>query len=308
MRLTLESLKEIYSLSFNELINRAQEVHKKHAYSEKMHLCSAKSIKTGRCPEDCAYCPQSIHYKTFVEPEAPMTEAEIVTAARRAKSLGAERFNIAAAWKRAPKGTIFEEILASIPQIRQMGLQVCCGLGSIDEEQSAALKKAGCTRYSYNLDTSEEFYSKIITTRTYQERLSTLKSIQKAGLEICCGGILGMGESIEDRLKLLLQLSQLDPIPEAVPINALVRVKGTPLGERDFIDPIEFVRFVATTRITIPTTMIVLAAGRSEMSKEMQALCFLAGANSILIDEKILTTDNPPFDEDKRLLEELGVF
>ena len=307
MNWSLEKLKEIYNLSFTELINKAQEAHKKYAYTGKMHLCSAKSIKTGKCPEDCAYCPQSIHYKTFVEPEAPMTKNEITTAARRAKNLGAERFNIAAAWKRAPKGAIFEEILSSIPEIRQMGLHVCCGLGSIDEEQSAALKKAGCTRYSYNLDTSEEFYSKIITTRTYQERLSTLKSIQKAGLEICCGGILGMGESIEDRLKLLLQLSQLDPLPEAVPINALVRVKGTPLGERDFVDPIEFVRFVAITRIAIPSTMIVLAAGRSEMSKEMQALCFLAGANSILIDEKIPTTDNPPFAKDKDLLETLGV-
>lgn len=306
MKLTLEDLKAIYNLSFNELINRAQEVHKKHAYSEGIHLCSAKSIKTGRCPEDCAYCPQSIHYKTFVKPEATLTEQEIVTAARRAKALGAERFNIAAAWKRAPKGPQFQEILASIPQIRELGLKVCCGLGSIDEEQSQALKEAGCTRYSYNLDTSEEFYAKIITTRSYQERLSTLKSIQKSGLEICCGGILGMGESIEDRLKLLLELSGLDPIPEAVPINALVRVQGTPLGDREFVDPIEFVRFVATTRITIPTTMIVLAAGRSEMSKEMQALCFLAGANSILIDEKILTTDNPPFAEDAKLLQELS--
>lgn len=306
MNLTLEYLQSIYHLPFNDLIMRAQEVHRKHAYTGKMHLCSAKSIKTGRCPEDCAYCPQSVHYKTFVTPQAPLTEEEIVTAARRAKALGAERFNIAAAWKRAPKGAQFEEILASIPQVREMGLDVCCGLGSIDEEQSLALKNAGCTRYSYNLDTSKEFYSKIITTRTYEERLNTLKLIQKSGLEICCGGILGMGESIDDRLKLLLQLSQLDPIPEAVPINALVRVKGTPLGDRAFVDPIEFARFVATTRIAIPTTMIVLAAGRSEMSKEMQALCFLAGANSILIDEKILTTDNPPFGEDLKLLQELG--
>ncbi len=307
MNWTLENLKEIYDLNFNELITKAQEMHRKHAYSEKMHLCSAKSIKTGRCPEDCAYCPQSVHYKTFVEPEAPMTKSEIVTAARRAKSLGAERFNIAAAWKRAPKGAIFEEILQSIPEIRSMGLQVCCGLGNVDAEQSAALKNAGCTRYSYNLDTSKEFYSKIITTRTYEERLNTLKSIQKAGLEICCGGILGMGESLEDRLKLLLQLSQLDPLPEAVPINALVRVKGTPLGERPFVDSIEFVKFVATTRIAIPTTMIVLAAGRGEMSQEMQALCFLAGANSILIDEKILTTDNPRFEDDKEMLGKLGM-
>lgn len=307
MNLTLENLQSIYHLNFNDLIYKAQEVHRKHAYTGKMHLCSAKSIKTGRCPEDCAYCPQSVHYKTFVEPQAALTENEIVTAARRAKALGAERFNIAAAWKRAPKGAQFEAILASIPQIREMGLDVCCGLGSVDPEQSLALKNAGCTRYSYNLDTSEEFYSKIITTRTYQERLNTLKSIQNAGLEICCGGILGMGESIDDRLKLLLQLSQLDPIPEAVPINALVRVKGTPLGDREFVDPIEFVRFVATTRITIPTTMIVLAAGRSEMSKEMQALCFLAGANSILIDEKILTTDNPPVDEDLQLLQQLNL-
>lgn len=307
MNLTLEHLQSIYHLPFNELITRAQEIHKKHAYTGKMHLCSAKSIKTGRCPEDCAYCPQSIHYKTFVEPQAPLTEEEIVTAARRAKALGAERFNIAAAWKRAPKGAQFNEILASIPQVREMGLEVCCGLGSIDEDQSSALKNAGCSRYSYNLDTSEEFYSKIVTTRSYQERFNTLRSIQKSGLEICCGGILGMGETIDDRLKLLLELSQLDPIPEAVPINALVRVKGTPLENREFVDPIEFVRFVASTRIAIPTTMIVLAAGRSEMNKEMQALCFLAGANSILIDEKILTTDNPPFDEDLKLLQQLGV-
>lgn len=306
MNLTLEYLQSIYHLPFNDLIIQAQEVHRKHAYTGKMHLCSAKSIKTGRCPEDCAYCPQSVHYKTFVTPQAPLTEEEIVTAARRAKSLGAERFNIAAAWKRAPKGPQFDEILASIPQIREMGLDVCCGLGSIDEEQSQALKNAGCTRYSYNLDTSEEFYSTIITTRTYQERLNTLKLIQKSGLEICCGGILGMGESIDDRLKLLLQLSELNPIPEAIPINALVRVQGTPLADRELVDPIEFARFVATTRIVIPTTMIVLAAGRSEMSKEMQALCFLAGANSILIDEKILTTDNPPFDEDLKLLQQLG--
>lgn len=306
MNLTLEYLQSIYHLPFSDLITQARKIHSQHAYSGKMHLCSAKSIKTGRCPEDCAYCPQSIHYKTFVAPQETLTEKEIVTAAHRAKLLGAQRFNIAAAWKRAPKGKQFAEILASIPQIREMGLEVCCGLGSIDEEQSQALKNAGCTRYSYNLDTSEEFYSKIITTRTYQERLNTLKLIQKSGLEICCGGILGMGESIDDRLKLLLQLSQLDPVPEAIPINALVRVQGTPLGDREFVDPIEFVRFVATTRIAIPTTMIVLAAGRSEMSKEMQALCFLAGANSILIDEKILTTDNPPFDEDLKLLQQLG--
>lgn len=308
MNWTLEQLNDIYNLNFNDLIFKAQEVHRKYSYGDKMHLCSAKSIKTGRCPEDCAYCPQSIHYKTFVEPEEPLTSEEIITAAKRAKSLGAQRFNIAAAWKRAPKGKVFGEILASIPEIRKMGLEVCCGLGNIDEEQSGALRKAGCTRYSYNLDTSEEFYSKIITTRSYQERLNTLKSIQKAGLEICCGGILGMGESIEDRLKLLLQLTQLDPLPEAVPINALVRVKGTPLGERDFVDSLEFVRFVATTRIAIPSTMIVLAAGRSEMSKEMQALCFLAGANSMLIDEKILTTDNPLFPEDREMLAKLDLY
>ncbi len=304
---SLNEIRTIYELPLPELIFRAQEAQRRHHDPTGVQLCTLQSIKTGRCPEDCKYCPQSAHYDTGLESEALMDAPAVAAAARAALAGGASRFCMGAAWREVRDGAQFDSVLATVREVSSMGLQVCCTLGMLSRPQAARLKEAGCTVYNHNLDTSREFYPEIISTRTYDERLETLAAVRSAGLEVCCGGILGMGETIEDRLKLLLELANLDPQPDSVPINALVPVAGTPLGGATPIEPFEFVRIIATARILMPRAMVRLSAGRTEMSDELQALCFIAGANSIFLGDKLLTTPNPERSDDMRLLGLLGM-
>lgn len=305
--MTLDEIRDIYHLPFTTLIFRAQEVHQRYQDPAGVQLCTLQSIKTGSCPENCKYCPQSAHYHTELQPEPLMETESLLEKAREAKTGGASRFCMGAAWRDVRDGPQFDSVLETVRGVAEMGLEVCCTLGMLREDQAARLKEAGCTVYNHNLDTSREFYPEIITTRTYDDRLQTLSNVRKAGLEVCAGGILGMGESIDDRLKLLAELATLDPHPESVPINALVPVEGTPLDEQIPVDPFEFVRIIATARILMPKSVVRLSAGRTEMSEEMQALCFLAGANSIFLGEKLLTTPNPERSEDLQLLKRLGL-
>lgn len=270
-------------------------------------MCRLLSIKTGGCPEDCAYCPQSARYHTGVGREQLMSTDEILTAARQAKADGATRFCMGAAWRQAPQGREFDSVLESVSAVAALGMEICCTLGMLTPEQATKLKQAGLTAYNHNLDTSPEFYSSIITTRTYQERLDTLAAVRNAGITVCCGGILGMGESDDDRVGLLHQLATLDPHPESVPINMLVRAQGTPLAAQPDLDPLIMVRTIATARIAMPKAMVRLAAGRKQMTREAVCLCFLAGANSIFFGERLLTTPNPPPDEDGEFIRELGL-
>jgi len=303
----LRSIRHIYNLSFPELIFRAQQVHQRHHDASAIQLCTLQSIKTGRCQEDCKYCPQSAHANTDLQPEPLMDAPSIVTAARAAKAGGASRFCMGAAWREVRDGAQFDSVLAAVRGVAELDLEVCCTFGMLTEEQALRLKDAGCSVYNHNLDTSREYYPEIITTRTYDERLVTLAHARTAGLQVCSGGILGMGESVEDRLGLLAELAALDPQPDSVPINALVPVEGTPLADKEPVDPIEFVRIIATARILMPKAMVRLSAGRTAMTDELQALCFLAGANSIFLGEKLLTTPNPGRSDDMRLLERLGM-
>jgi biotin synthase len=270
-------------------------------------MCRLLSIRTGGCPEDCAYCPQSARYQTGVAREQLMHTDEILATARQAKADGATRFCMGAAWRQAPHGREFESVLESVSAVAKLGMEVCCTLGMLTPEQAIALKQAGLTAYNHNLDTSPEFYRSIITTRTYPERLDTLAAVRRAGITVCCGGILGMGESDDDRIGLLHQLATLDPHPESVPINMLVRAPGTPLAEQPDLDPLIMVRTIATARILMPKAMVRLAAGRKQMTREAVCLCFLAGANSIFFGERLLTTPNPLPDEDAELIRELGL-
>jgi biotin synthase len=303
----LEALQEIYELPFNELIFRAQSVHRQYHDPAAIQLCTLQSIKTGNCPENCKYCPQSAHHSTDLEPAPLMDSAAIIAAAAAARAGGASRFCMGAAWREVRDGPQFDSVLESVRGVSGLGLEVCCTLGMLEERQAARLKAAGCSVYNHNLDTSREFYPEVITTRTYDERLATLARVRAAGLQVCSGGILGLGESVPDRLKLLQELSQLDPQPDSVPINALVSVEGTPLERNEPVDPFEFVRIIAVARIVMPRAMVRLSAGRTAMSDELQALCFLAGANSIFLGEKLLTTPNPERSEDLRLLHRLGL-
>jgi biotin synthase len=307
MSYDLAHIREIYELPLPELMFRAQETHRRFHDPAAVQLCTLQSIKTGRCPEDCKYCPQSAHYDTGLDAEPLMDTGTVLAAARAARAGGASRFCMGAAWREVRDGAPFDSVLATVRGVADMGLEVCCTLGMLNGGQAARLKEAGCTVYNHNLDTSREFYPAIITTRTYDERLATLAAVRSAGLEVCCGGILGMGESVEDRLKLLGELASLDPQPESVPINALVPVAGTPLAESAPVEPFEFVRIIATARILLPRTMVRLSAGRTAMSEELQALCFLAGANSIFLGDKLLTTPNPERSEDMQLLSRLGM-
>ena len=304
---TLAEARALYDLPLNTLIFRAQQVHQANQDPAGVQLCTLKSIKTGACPEDCAYCPQSVHHNTFVEAEALMETETILADARKAKAGGATRFCMGAAWRRVADGRQFDSVLATVRGVKDLGLEVCCTLGMVTEPQAVRLKDAGCDVYNHNLDTSREHYSKIITTRTYDDRLQTLSNVRKAGLEVCSGGIIGMGETVDDRLKMLVELASLDPQPDSVPINALVAVEGTPLAGRRFVDSIEFVRTVAVARILMPKAMVRLSAGRANMSDETQALCYLAGANSIFLGEKLLTTGNPDIEEDMNLMRRLGL-
>lgn len=303
----LSAIREIYELPFPELIFRAQEVHRRHHDPAGIQLCTLQSVKTGRCPEDCSYCPQSAHHETGLAAEPLLATEPILDRAWAARAGGASRFCMGAAWREVRDGPQFESVLASVRGVAALGLEVCCTLGMLTGEQAARLKDAGCTVYNHNLDTSREYYPEIISSRSYDDRLATLACVRQAGLQVCSGGILGMGENVEDRLKLLRELASLDPQPESVPINALVPVPGTPLAGQAPVDPFEFVRIVATARILMPRAMVRLSAGRTAMTDEAQALCFLAGANSIFIGDKLLTTPNPDRNDDRYLLKRLGL-
>lgn len=304
---SLEEIKEIYNLPITTLIFKAQEVHQKNQDPAGVQLCTLKSIKTGSCSEDCKYCPQSSRYNTFVKEEKLLDKEVILKDAHAAKAAGATRFCMGAAWRRVYNNREFKSVVDTVSAVKELDLEVCCTLGMVNEKQAMMLKEAGCDVYNHNLDSSREFYSKIITTRTYDDRLETIQNVRNAGMEVCSGGITGMGETVDDRLKMLLELSSMSPQPDSVPINALVAVEGTPMEGKEFVDSFEFVRLIATARILMPKAMVRLSAGRTSMSEEMQAMCYLAGANSIFLGEKLLTTPNPESSDDHRLLERLGL-
>lgn len=302
-----DEVSEIFRQPLMDLLYRAHSVHRTFHRPGEVQKCQLLSIKTGGCPEDCAYCPQSARYKTGVETQPLMAAEEVVRTARAARDNGATRFCMGAAWRQAPQGRDFDNVLEIVRGVAALGMEVCCTLGMLTESQARQLRDAGLTAYNHNLDTSPEFYSQIISTRTYDERLRTLEHVRVAGIQVCCGGILGMGESEEDRIGLLHRLATLQPHPESVPINMLVRAHGTPLQDQAPMDPLIMVRAIATARILMPKSRVRLAAGRIQMSREATALCFFAGANSIFVGEKLLTTPNPEPSEDEILLEELGL-
>ncbi len=303
---TSQEIQKLLGLPFNDLIHQAQTLHRRRHDPNRVQISTLLSIKTGGCPEDCAYCPQSAHYTTGLEREKLLDLDAVRVAARRAADQGAERFCMGAAW-RAPTDQDLDEVIQMIEVVRQEGLETCVTLGMLTQPQAERLADCGLDYYNHNLDTSPEFYGEIITTRTYQARLETLQHVREAGIRVCCGGILGMGESRADRAGLLMQLATQNPHPESVPINMLIRVEGTPLGEAAALDPLEFVRTVATARIVMPDSTVRLSAGREDMSDELQALCFLAGANSIFYGETLLTTPNPNMHRDQALFSRLGL-
>ena len=303
---SLDQVRSIFELPFNELLFQAQTVHRQYFDPNAVQVSTLLSIKTGGCPEDCKYCPQSVHYDTGLEPERLLGLEAVVTAARAAKQAGASRFCMGAAW-RNPRGKNFQRVLEMVQRVREEGLETCATLGMLDVAQALELKQAGLDYYNHNLDTSPEFYGDIITTRTYEDRLETLTHVREAGINVCCGGIVGMGESRADRVSMLCELANLPEHPGSVPINQLVKVEGTPLDVQTEIDPLEFVRTIATARILMPAAYVRLSAGRHDMSDEMQALCFFAGANSVFYGEKLLTTGNPDTARDDALFASLGL-
>ncbi|MBI2753307.1 MAG: biotin synthase BioB [Betaproteobacteria bacterium] len=303
---SVEQIEALYALPFNDLMHRAQCVHREHFDPNAVQRSTLLSIKTGGCPEDCAYCPQSARYRTGVEDKPLLSIEEVVAAACAAKANGATRFCMGAAW-RGPKQRELLPVLAMIKAVRAVGLETCATLGLLKEGQAEQLKAAGLDYYNHNLDTAPEFYGSIITTRSQQDRLDTLERVRRAGLNVCCGGIVGMGESRRARAAMIAQLANLDPYPESVPINNLVQVEGTPLAGTEEIDPLEFVRTVACARLTMPEAMVRLSAGRQQMPESVQALCFLAGANSIFYGDKLLTTGNPDIERDQALFAKLGL-
>lgn len=302
-----EDVRAIYELPLPELVWRAMETHRKHHNPTQVQHCTLANIKSGGCPEDCAYCPQSAHYKTGVENYRLTPVEEVLEQARAAKAAGSTRFCMGAAWRGPRDGQDFENVLEMVRGVRALGMEACVTLGLLSEEQAQRLAEAGLTAYNHNLDTSREYYPEIISTRTFDDRLETIRHVRKTGVQVCSGGILGMGETREDRIGLLAELANLDPYPESVPVNALVPVEGTPMGDLPALDPIEMVRAIATARILMPRAKVRLSAGRTEMSNEAQALCFLAGANSIFAGERLLTTPNPGTDHDAALLGALGM-
>lgn len=303
---SLDEIVTLYRQPLNDLLYRAHTVHRRCFDANRIQLSTLINIKSGGCPEDCAYCPQSVRYKTGVDSEALMSCEQVLAEARRAKASGASRFCMGAAW-RGPKEKDIDRVAEMVAGVRELGLETCVTLGMLKPGQAEQLKSAGLDYYNHNLDTSENFYSGIISTRTYQERLDTLQRVRDAGINVCCGGIIGMGESVDDRAALLQTLACLPRHPESVPINTLVKVAGTPLAGEEDTDPIELVRTVACARILMPRAYVRLSAGRTEMSDSTQALCFYAGANSIFYGEKLLTTENPRFSRDKALFERLGL-
>ncbi len=299
-------IEALFALPFNDLLFQAQTVHRQNFDPNTVQLSTLLSIKTGGCSEDCGYCPQSAHHEGSVEKEALLTVDAVLEAARAAKAAGASRFCMGAAW-RSPKDRDLLPVLDMVREVKALGLETCATLGMLHGDQADKLKDAGLDYYNHNLDTSPEFYGEIITTRSYQDRLDTLDKVRDAGLNVCCGGIVGMGESRNERAGLLAQLANLEPQPESVPINMLVRVEGTPLADTPALEPLEFVRTIAVARILMPSSHVRLSAGRSEMSDAVQALCFLAGANSIFYGEKLLTTGNPDVTRDQVLFDKLGL-
>jgi biotin synthase len=297
---------DLLALPFPELMFRAQTVHRAHFEPTEVQVSTLLSIKTGGCPEDCAYCPQSVHFDTGVKAEKLMSLDAVLAEARAAKNSGASRFCMGAAW-RSPKDRDLASVCAMVEGVKALGLETCVTLGMLTGPQAGRLKDAGLDYYNHNLDTSPEYYDRIITTRTYQDRLDTLEHVRDAGINVCCGGIVGMGETIEDRAGMIATLASLPVHPESVPINMLVQVEGTPLAAAGKLDPLDFVRTIAVARICLPASMVRLSAGREDMSEETQALCFLAGANSIFYGPRLLTTPNPARDSDMALLDKLGM-
>ncbi|MCS7022615.1 MAG: biotin synthase BioB [Gemmataceae bacterium] len=303
---TVSELRRLYDQPLLELIARASDVHRQHRGYGDIQKCALLSIKTGGCPEDCAYCPQSAHYATSVSRQPLLTVEEVCRAAERAKQAGATRFCMGAAWRSPPReGPEFQRILDMVRAVRNLGMEVCVTLGMLTAEQARQLKEAGLTAYNHNLDTSRQFYPNIITTRTYEDRLATLRHVAQAGISVCSGGIIGMGESIDDRLAMLAELAQLDPPPESIPINCLIPIPGTPLEHAPPVPPVELVRLIAVARITFPASRIRLSAGRHRLSQETQILCFLAGADSIFYGDKLLTAPNPDVHDDMQLFNTL---
>lgn len=304
---TIREAKELYALPLTELLFRAQSVHRQFHPPDAVQLCTLLSIKTGACPEDCSYCPQSGRNGADVEPERLLSVDEVLSKAKVAREAGATRFCMGAAWRDAREGEQFERVLTMVRGVRDLGMEACCTLGMLTDEQAARLKEAGLTAYNHNLDTSQEFYGEIITTRTYQERLETIGRVAGAGIHVCSGGIIGMGESLGDRLGMLVTLSSLSPHPESVPINALVAVEGTPLEDQPPVEPLELVRMCALARLMLPKSMVRLSAGRSRLNREAQLLAFMAGANSIFYGDKLLTTGNPDVEADMAMLRDAGM-
>ncbi len=303
---TVNEVTALFDLPFNDLMFRAQTVHREHFDANAVQLSTLLSIKTGGCEEDCAYCPQSVHFDTGLKAEKLIPLQEVLEAARAAKANGATRFCMGAAW-RSPKPRHLEAIGEMVKEVKAMGLETCLTAGMLADGQAEQLRDAGLDYYNHNLDTAPEFYGQIITTRTYQDRLDTLDRVRTVGLKVCSGGIVGLGETRRQRAGLIVQLANLNPYPESVPINNLVKVEGTPLADAEALDPFEFIRSIAVARITMPRAMVRLSAGREEMPESMQALCFLAGANSMFYGDKLLTTSNPQAEADRKLLDRLGM-
>lgn len=306
VRWTRAQIQELFDLPFMDLLFRAQQVHREYHQENKVQLSSLLSIKTGACPEDCAYCPQSGHYNTGLEKEKLMPIAEIVEAAKAAKEQGASRFCMGAAW-RSPSDKDMPQIEATVRAVKDMGMETCATLGMLTAEQASLLSDAGLDYYNHNLDTSEDYYDQIITTRTFQDRLDTLRHVRDAGMNVCAGGILGMGEEQKDRVGLIGALANLPEPPESVPINMLIAIEGTPLENVERLDNLEFVRTIAVARITMPNSYVRLSAGREEMTDEMQALCYMAGANSVFYGDELLTANNASVERDKDLFARLGI-
>jgi biotin synthase len=303
---TRAEIRSLFELPFPDLLFHAQRIHRLNFDPHEVQISTLLSVKTGGCPEDCAYCPQSAHFETGIKAERLMSVDAVLSEARAAKANGASRFCMGAAW-RNPRDRDLDQICAMVDGVKGLGLESCATLGMLTAPQAVRLKNSGLDYYNHNLDTSPEFYGEIITTRTYQDRLETLEHVRAAGIHVCCGGIVGMGEDREDRVGMIAVLASLPAHPESVPINMLMRVEGTPLAHRAALDPLEFVRTIAVARLTMPASVVRLSAGRENMSDETQALCFLAGANSIFCGPKLLTTPNPERDHDTRLLDKLGL-
>ncbi|BAC92269.1 biotin synthase BioB [Gloeobacter violaceus] len=304
---TVSEISRIYHQPLPDLLFEAQRVHRAHHDPREVQLCTLSNIKTGLCPENCGYCSQSVHHKSGLAAQELSSLDAVMAEAQAAKAAGSTRFCMGAAWREIKDGPPFERVLEMVRSVAALDMEVCCTLGMVKPHQAERLKQAGLTAYNHNLDTGPGYYPQVVTTRTYKDRLETIRAVGAAGISVCCGGILGMGESLTDRFELLESLGSLDPTPESIPINCLVPVAGTPLADSSPVEPLDLVRMVATTRILFPDAMVRLSAGRLQMSEELQALCFLAGANSIFTGPKLLTTPNPEHSHDQKLLEKLGM-